>query len=357
MDKPNRPNAFMFFLMLFIIIVPSFIGAGIVLIDMLGSAMQNPDVFISGDVDAMLGNSALANIPLWAMLVFTQVFMIGVPCVIYLIIHRNRIRDILPMRRLGGKNWLMVIFMTLAIFPVASLIGYVTSLIFGNPMADTMDGMMNETGGIIIMLILFPVLPSIFEEVAMRGIIFAGYTKVKIFTAAIINGLFFGILHQNFNQFSFAFVLGFVMCYMMYYTKSIWAPVLCHFVFNLVGVGLPYLIELFTNIDALEAGAQAANYDMAQWAQTFIEIGVMLLFAIASIGVFLLIYIAFKKHNLRRNELEGIVTDTHAAAIAASEPIPKAYTWGFWATIALGFAIMVGIQLLDWFLRWAGSIV
>jgi len=288
--------------------------------------------------------------PGWVGIVVPQLVFLGVPSAVYLIMHRTKIREILPMRRLGGKNILMVIGMSLALYPLIILINFVTTLFFGNPIADTMEAVQYE-GGILLMLILFPILPSIFEEVAMRGIVFSGFAKVKIFSAALINGLFFGVLHQNFNQFSYAFVIGFVMCYMMYYTKSIWAPVLCHFVLNFVLVLVPYLMSRFINLEALEETANATDLQLYQWQEYLISFFVLIFVAALFMAGFIAIYLAYKRHNLRRNEAEGIVTDTYAAAREAGKSKQTAFTWGFWAAMGLSLAWMIYIQ---WIISQAG---
>jgi len=284
------------------------------------------------------------RMPAWAGLVLSQAGIIGIPCAVYLLIHRKNIREILPMRKLGWQNWLMVIAMSIAIYPVVQLLNVATGMIFGTPIQDTMDEIMG-TGGIWLMLALVPILPSIFEEVALRGIVFAGYRKVKIFAAAMVNGLFFGILHQNFNQFSYAFLLGVFMCYFAYYTKSIWAPVISHVVINTIGSILMFVV-FNTDWYALEAVYDpyaTAPPDMVVHIITFLILGFI---AVASAGIFIAIYIKFRNHNLRRNEAEGIITDEHAAAVSAGEPIPKVFNVSFLLVCVTGFTVMIGMQIL-----------
>ncbi|MCL2753207.1 MAG: CPBP family intramembrane metalloprotease [Defluviitaleaceae bacterium] len=288
----------------------------------------------------MLGEPSM---PSWFGLVITQVVYIGVPCAIYLIIHRKSIRQILPMRKLGVKNIAMIVGMSIALYPLVILLNFVTTLFFGSHLAETMENMQYESG-ILIMLILFPILPSIFEEVAMRGIIFSGFKKVKIFVAAIINGLFFGALHQNFNQFSYAFVIGFIMCYMMYYTKSIWAPVLCHFVVNIMGILIPYLLTRFVNTDALEETTQVAGQSSYEWQEYLFVFFGLAVFAAIAMGIFIIIYIAYKRHNLKRNNDEGVITNTYMQAVENGEAKPKALTGGFWGAMGLGLGWMLLIQ-------------
>lgn len=280
------------------------------------------------------------HIPAWLGLVVSQVGIIGIPCALYLIINRKHIKDILPFRRLGWKNWLFVIGMSVTIYPIGQLLNLATGMIFGSPIQGTMEEIM-DTGGIWLMLALFPILPSIFEEVALRGIVFSGYRKVKIFTAAMVNGLFFGILHQNFNQFSYAFLLGVFMCYFMYYTKSIWAPVISHVVINTIGSLLMFLIGNVNLDEAYQTYTQTEDF-MYIWM--FLILGFI---AVVFTSIFIWIYINFRNHNLRRNEADGIVTNEHAAAVAAGEPIPRVLSSvTFWLVVGLGLALMVAIQIL-----------
>ncbi|MCL2236253.1 MAG: CPBP family intramembrane metalloprotease [Defluviitaleaceae bacterium] len=324
--SPLWANIFMLSILIFSIIVSVFVLPGIFLMH----------YFITGNELVM---------PAWAGLILSQAGIIGIPCAVYLIIQRKNIREILPMRRLGWENWLFIIGLSLAIYPVGNFINVITSMIFGSPIDATINEVM-ETGGIWMMLALFPILPSIFEEVALRGIVFTGYRKVKIFAAAMVNGLFFGILHQNFNQFSYAFLLGVFMCYFIYYTKSIWAPVLSHVVINATAV---LLMGVFTLIGGGEMAAYDPYMPMPS-DSTIMLIGLLFwgFLAIVGAGIFVALYIPFRNHNLRRNQLEGVITDEHAAAVAEGERTPSAFGISFWVVIIVGFLIMAILQILMW---------
>jgi len=289
---------------------------------------------------------SITHIPAWMFVIFSQVMVIGIPCAIYLAMHRKNIREILPLRRLGLHNVFMIIGMSIAIIPLANLLGAIVAAVFGNPIAGTMGALADE-GGLWLLLILISILPSIFEEVALRGIVFSGYKSVKIFTAATVNGLFFGILHQNFTQFSYAFVIGFVMCYMMWYTKTLWAPILCHFVINVIGALMSYIGRSIDS-SALQEEVQYAlsGADVAATQELWQGLGVLGAVALVFFGIFILIYFFFKKHNLRRNAADGVVTDTHAALLAKGLPAPKAATWGFWAALSFGFLLMISLHMI-----------
>jgi len=289
-------------------------------------------------VSTLIPGFDAANIPLWVVsVVAIQFVLLGGASVVFMIAKRRHIKDILPLRRLGWRNVIMIVVLTLALIPVLSLANLISQLAFPNVIAEIMEDVIQD-GGIWMSLVVFAIVPPIFEEIAFRGVGFVGFKHVKIRTAAVINGLVFGFLHMNMNQFIYAFLGGVIFCYLMYYTKSIWAPILSHFVVNAFGAIMSYIQQetSYQDIPALDLTAGGEEV-----LAMLISFG---LFALISMAVFIGIYILFKRHNLRRNEAEGIVTDTAAAVHEAGLKRPAAFTWAFWAS----FAIFVMIMLLNY---------
>ena len=56
----------------------------------------------------------------------------------------------------------------------------------------------------------------------------------------MITGLFFGIMHLNFHQAIYAGAFGVLYAYILFYTRSIWAPMLLHFINNGIAVVSAY---------------------------------------------------------------------------------------------------------------------
>ena len=250
------------------------------------------------------GNETVLEIPTWAMLLVGQTLAFGVPSAIYLAIHRDKIKELLPLRWIGIKNILMIAGMTISILPMFMLLNALSQLIFPNVIVEAVGGISQE-GGLLLMLFIVGIVPSVFEEVAYRGIGFAGFKHVSLRKAAIVNGLFFGMIHMNMNQFLYAFILGAVFCYFAYYTKSIWAPFLAHFIFNGINV-------LIMHIPIDEVDTYAA-YPPADDINYIIGYAILIFVALVFAAIFVAIYIAFKRHNIKRNDRNSIVTDTLAA--------------------------------------------
>lgn len=79
-------------------------------------------------------------------------------------------------------------------------------------------------------------LAPICEEVIFRGAIFN--TLDKAFSTAssvLITSFLFGLIHLNPVQSTYAFVLGIVLNLVCIRFNSLWASILCHICFNLIG--------------------------------------------------------------------------------------------------------------------------
>jgi len=320
--EPRHSNFFMMIVVLGAIFVP-----------LIGFLILG---FIGGFIGTFSpGFDIMAEIPIWAMQLGSQIFVFAVPCAIYLIVKRKHIRELLPLRRLGWRNVLMIIVMTLAMIPMISLVGTITQLVFPDIIGEFAENVLYQ-GGFLILMLIFAFVAPVFEEVAFRGIGFAGFRHINIRKAAIINGLVFGFLHMNMNQFSYAFLVGIILCYLMYYTKSIWAPILSHFVVNFFAAMMTFILSMTNQeYDDILQYDMYYGFDPTLWA--IISLGII---STVTMTVFIAVYIQFKSYNLHRNEAEGIVTDTAKAAREAGYEPPKAATWSFWVT-AVGFALIM----------------
>jgi hypothetical protein len=84
--------------------------------------------------------------------------------------------------------------------------------------------------------------PAICEEFTVRGIILSGYKKTNINKAAVITGFMFAVLHLNPSQFLYTFALGVILAYLVSVTDSIFASMICHFIFNGINAVLAWSV-------------------------------------------------------------------------------------------------------------------
>jgi len=100
----------------------------------------------------------------------------------------------------------------------------------------------NPTGvyGFLLSFIATAIVPALVEEFACRGIVLGSLRKHGEGMAIFVSALLFGLMHANFEQIPFAFILGLVFGYITVRSGSIWIAVLLHFYNNAVSVIFSY---------------------------------------------------------------------------------------------------------------------
>ena len=242
-------------------------------------------------------------------IVIGQLSVTVLPFVVYLSVTGQRVSDVLPLKPVGALNLFLIALITITLMPLATLFNIITMLALGieNNVGEIVDEMSRASFGVTFLIIA--IMPSIFEEITMRGIILSNYRNVDIHKAALVNGLFFGIFHLNPIQFLYAFLLGYVFALMVFYTKSIYSAIFAHFVFN----GTQLLIVRF---------AQEYQYQMAQGeiiapdiAHSEMVAALMLFYVIVAViftPVAVLLFKSFKvinRKNLLKEEFETLMLE------------------------------------------------
>jgi membrane protease YdiL (CAAX protease family) len=112
----------------------------------------------------------------------------------------------------------------------------------------TFDGV----GSLIYMLIVIAVIPAVGEELLFRGVlqkIFINWFK-KPHLAIWVTAILFSALHMQFFGFFPRMLLGVLFGYIFYWSKSLWLPILGHFINNGSVVILSYFYpEMIKNAD------------------------------------------------------------------------------------------------------------
>ena len=309
----NTKNSNRFMLILIIWIIPASLIA----------------VALTSTIDASIGVS----------ITLSQVIAFGIPSIVVLAINRKRIKQILPTKKMGIKNYLMIIAMSLFIQPLLMFISTVMSQFLPNISSEMLSGMTTDTN-FILTLLFIAVVPSVFEELVFRGIIFSGYKEVPIFKAALINGVMFGMMHLNFHQFFHTVVLGFILCFFVYYTKSVISAILAHFVVNGTQAGF--------SLWQTRTHTEIAYYDEPSMLLALFIIGV---FAAAGLAIFVLIYKKFKSHNMSSiDHPEEDMVEQDGIVPPAPVKKPTLLTVPVYVTAAL-FVLFAFITLLPSFMH------
>ncbi|HSG67511.1 MAG TPA: CPBP family intramembrane glutamic endopeptidase [Bacteroidales bacterium] len=109
--------------------------------------------------------------------------------------------------------------------------------------------------GLLVNMLMIAVLPALGEEFLFRGVLlrlFREWTG-RVHLAVIISALLFSALHLQFYGFIPRFILGLILGYLFVWTRSIWVPVIVHFVNNGVAVTAAWLYERGTSHTDVES--------------------------------------------------------------------------------------------------------
>lgn len=165
-----------------------------------------------------------------------------VPAIIYVIVTKCNIKETFKIKLLSIKEILLVILLGIGSLLLTNFFGVISSLFFENEVGQ----FINQINGspYIILLLLIAIMPSITEEITLRGIILSGYDGKSKVKAALISGLFFGMFHLNLNQFIYTAVLGFILAYTVRVTGSIFSSMIIHFIINGTSITLNKIISI-----------------------------------------------------------------------------------------------------------------
>ena len=98
----------------------------------------------------------------------------------------------------------------------------------------------NTVGGLLVNIGLMALLPAVGEELTFRGVVQGMFTRnkhVAIWATAAI----FSFVHMQFYGFLPRMLMGAMFGYMLWWTGSLWVPMLMHFVNNCAAVVVAYL--------------------------------------------------------------------------------------------------------------------
>ena len=88
----------------------------------------------------------------------------------------------------------------------------------------------------VLAVISTAVIPGLVEEFGCRGVMFGLLKEHSEGAAIIVSALIFGIMHGNFVQIPFAFIVGLALAIIRLKTGTLWIAIAVHFCNNLISV-------------------------------------------------------------------------------------------------------------------------
>lgn len=229
-----------------------------------------------------------------------------VPAALYMIITKSNPKKVLRLNKLPLRSFGIIVLIAFVSQPIMASCSAITSLFFQNNVASVFEQLKSTPA--IVLFLLIAVMPAITEEITLRGVVLSGYNGTTDFKAALLNGLLFGIFHLDAQQFLYAFVLGFILAYVVRVTNSIFSSMSIHFLINATSVAVQLIAIRFSeNIQQSQNNVVMSTLPIAQ--KVLIIVGALCITAFFASIIFLLIRVLKSWHS----EAEPVVIRTNSS--------------------------------------------
>ncbi len=226
----------------------------------------------------------------FAYIMILSQILIVLPSVLYLKINNINIVSGIRLNKINVGNVILIILFTYLITPLMGLINLLSTRVVSNSTVEIMSQITSENS-LLLSLLLVAVVPCILEETVYRGIFYNEYRKVSVVKGIFLSGFLFGIIHGNFNQFSYAFAMGIIFALLIEATDSILSTMIVHFFINATSVfGMYLLPKLYQLMEAFygdEYNAAAADITSSNEISTGTIAGYAVYAAVATVLAFM----------------------------------------------------------------------
>lgn len=178
--------------------------------------------------------------------VVLSVLMFTLPFILLFKIMGFRISDLISFKKPNREDMLPFFLLGIAFCAFSNIaVSFMGSFFSAFGINYEVDFGQKPTGilGFMLTTIATAVVPALVEEFACRGIVLGVLRKFGDGFAVVCTAVVFGIMHGNFQQIPFAFLVGLVLGFIVVKTDTIWIAVAVHFFNNFISVVLDYLFK------------------------------------------------------------------------------------------------------------------
>ncbi|MDR1860186.1 MAG: CPBP family intramembrane metalloprotease [Bacteroidales bacterium] len=129
-------------------------------------------------------------------------------------------------------------------------------------------------GGLLFNILMIAIIPAVGEEFLFRGVVQRqiAATMRNVHAGIWLTAALFSALHFQFFSFLPRLFLGALFGYLAIYTRTLWAPVFCHFMNNLLGVLSIYIINNCTDGILKDLASAVESGDATAWWLTCLSL-------------------------------------------------------------------------------------
>ena len=189
------------------------------------------------------------ELPLTANVIFSEL-LVFIPTLLFACFSRADVMEVFRLRKVKIRTLLLTVIFVICLLPLTAALNSLTTLFSSNAGMEIGAEMMDEPHSLLEMLLVFALFGPLCEELAFRGVIYAGLRRSgRILAAIVIQGLMFGCMHLNINQMAYGAAVGIAFGLLAEATGSIWPSFLGHAMINGSSVIMAYQMS-----DELSAG-------------------------------------------------------------------------------------------------------
>lgn len=184
--------------------------------------------------------------PEYAPMIAIQLFAVFAPCIVFLYLNSANTTETLKLRGISISHGVMCSIIGMTAQSVASVLNIPMLMYISSKTGELPKMAVNtplDANQLLIGLFVVALIPALFEELLMRGILLTATQSNGYRASLIIGGLYFALLHNQIENFAGLFFLGFLLCYIVWMTQSVFGGIIAHFSFNAFGMVLDYAIK------------------------------------------------------------------------------------------------------------------
>lgn len=216
-----------------------------------------------------------------------EVLFILLPVLIFLIIGKYNVKDTLKLRKTRPINYLIIVFLMMFGMPVVGVLNAIVlgiiRLIFGKNLPIPQISI-PDVPTLFIAILVIGASAAICEEILFRGLISKGYERFGVVPSLVITSILFGILHRDIQKGIATILLGALIGFIVYRTKSIYSGMVAHFTNNTVAVLLTFGAENMSEKLSKMGIEQAQGLDAFSNIPTASLVIVIIFYAILFLG-------------------------------------------------------------------------
>ena len=260
------------------------------------------NISIKEAFDAVIENNDIGGINfLKYKQTVTSITLFMISSVFIALLFSGKIMDYLALNR--SPKMFSVILGVIALFSAIPFISYIAKLNAAIPVPGFLQGIeeaserveqlmgeilvMNHLSDYLINMFVIALVPAIAEELFFRGIVqrlFIEWVK-NIHWGVIITAVVFSLIHMQFAGFLPRILLGLFLGYLFIWSKSLWLPIIVHFINN----GIIVTVIYFSDFENMEDTMEPVTW----------SIGILSMIIAVSILIFMKNYESGKEFRLR----------------------------------------------------------